>query len=149
MSNPTFGGKDALWSPHASGRPPLNFDVKRSLSGVQFIEAKDRIRCMADMSLHSPSVTSISISTFDQHHVVAPFRPNARHQLQGAHTRFLGVAAMLGAMHVPHHMPPDFLECSGRICRPSRSKCIGLRHIIGAFEWQITQTNCAQFALKA
>lgn len=87
---------------------------------------------MADMSLHNPSATSRSISTFDPPHAAAPIRPNARHQSQGARTRFLGVAAMLGAMHVPHHMPPDFLERSCRNCRPPRPEGIGLLHIISA-----------------
>jgi len=36
------------------------------------------------------------------------FRPNARYPLQGVRTRFLGVAAMTGATHAPHHLPPDF-----------------------------------------
>lgn len=65
-------------------------------------------RCETVIWLHNPNVTSRSISTLGQPDVAAPFRSNARYQIQSVRTRFLGAATMTGEAHVPHHMPLDF-----------------------------------------
>lgn len=92
----------------------------------------DRNRCETVIWLHKPNVTSRSMSTFGLIHAAASFHPNARQQHRGARTTCLRIVQAR----------------SGMICQLPRAGRIERPHTIDALNKQITQTNCAQIALK-